>query len=166
MSGQATTMNPEEMEATIKSMEQKMLQQEDLLPKMGVERETLEQDLEEMCDEMELNGRTRRRGKGMRKNGSKAAKDNINVHMVKIAADLLTEVFCLYKFTLRSKLLRFRDYEDRSFCARTRAAFERAEIRFYRFVWKKVREMAVTWLVKQRSTYVTHVRSACYGKYT
>ena len=54
--------------------------------------------------------------------------------------------------------------EDGSVCARARAAFERAKFLFNKLAWRAVCDMAVDWLVKQRSFYVTHVRNACYGE--
>ena len=141
-------MSPEEMEATINTMKRKTLQQEDLLRKAGKERNELEQDLEEVCEDMEMDRGTRRRGGGTRKNGGKSSKDSVDVQMVKIVADVLMDIFCLYKFTRKSQLLRYSDNEDVSFCARIRAAFRRSDIRFNRLVWKNVCEMGITWMVK------------------
>ena len=132
--------------------------------KMREERETLEQDLEEMCKAMEMDRGTRRRGRGMRKNNDKASKDSVDVQMVKIVGEVLTEIFRLYKFTRKSQLLQYSDNEDGSFCARIRDAFRRSDIQFNRLVWKNVCEMGVTWMVRQRSKYVTYVRNACHGK--
>ena len=86
------------------------------------------------------------------------------MHKLRIVTDLLLEIFRHYKFTLKGNLLKFTKREDGSLCARTRATFERAKIRSDKLVWKVVCDMAVTWLVKQRSMYVTHVRSACFGE--
>ena len=85
--------------------------------------------------------------------------------MLKNVADILTEIFRQHKFTRRSQLLRHSNDKDGSFCARIRAAFRRAGIRFNRLVWKTVCEMGVTWLVRQRSMHVTDVRNAVKGNY-
>ena len=53
MTDQAAAMSPEEMEVIINTMKQKALLQEELLRKAGEEREELEQDLDEMCEDME-----------------------------------------------------------------------------------------------------------------
>ena len=165
MADQAAPMTREEMEIIINTMKETALLQEDLLLKVGEKNKALEQDFDEMCEEMEMGRGTKRTGRGARKIGGKQVKDNVDVQMLKIVADTLTEIFRQYKFTRRSQLLRYSNDEDGSFCARIRAAFRRAGIRFNRLVWKTVCEMGVTWLVRTRSMYVTHVRNAVKGKH-
>ena len=79
MTDQAAAMSPAEMEVIINTMKQKALQQEDLLLKVGEKNKALEQDLDEMCEEMEMGRGTKRTGRGMRKIGDKAVKDNVDV---------------------------------------------------------------------------------------
>ena len=134
MADQAALMTREEMEIIINTMKETALLQEDLLLKVGEKNTALEQDLDEMCEEMEMGRGMKRTGRGARKRGGKQVKDNVDVQMLKIVADTLTEIFCQYKFTRRSQLLRYSDDEDGSFCARIKAAFRRAGIRFNRLV--------------------------------
>ena len=94
----------------MEAMTRKMQHQEDLLRKMGMEKDDLERDLNEVCDEMDHRSR--------RKNGGKGMKD-YDVDKLRIVTDLLLEIFHHYKFTLKGNLLKFTNREDGSFCARS-----------------------------------------------
>ena len=158
MHSQEENMTPEEMWDKIEDMKEKMLNQDDLLRKMGMEKEDVMRELEVVYVEMDVNAR-----RGRNKKVSKAGK-TVDRQVLKIVAELMTEIFRHYKFTLKNNLLKWTEEEDGSFCARVRAAFDRAKILFNKLAWRAVCDMAVDWLVKQRSFYVTHVRNACFGE--